>query len=148
MNIQNLSSYGELMLYTLPSRAYNKSVAKVIIDHVCPALPFSSISIEGMLATHHYEDFIFRNIALISFLVCSITDPFADTGEEEHRADQKAAANEADKKPKQQSAQNYIHIRIQQRNGRKTLTTLQGLPKGKFTPLDLLYRLLRKNLAS
>jgi translation initiation factor 1 len=26
--------------------------------------------------------------------------------------------------------QNYIHIRIQQRNGRKTLTTLQGLPKG------------------
>jgi len=24
---------------------------------------------------------------------------------------------------------NYIHIRIQQRNGRKTLTTLQGLPK-------------------
>ncbi|EOR00371.1 hypothetical protein E3P81_01503 [Wallemia ichthyophaga] len=25
--------------------------------------------------------------------------------------------------------QNYIHIRIQQRNGRKTLTTLQGIPK-------------------
>ena len=25
---------------------------------------------------------------------------------------------------------NYIHIRIQQRNGRKTLTTLQGLPRG------------------
>ncbi|KTW31863.1 protein translation factor sui1 [Pneumocystis jirovecii RU7] len=24
--------------------------------------------------------------------------------------------------------QNYIHIRIQQRNGRKTLTTVQGLP--------------------
>ncbi|KZV71850.1 eukaryotic translation initiation factor 1 [Peniophora sp. CONT] len=24
---------------------------------------------------------------------------------------------------------NYIHIRIQQRNGRKTLTTLQGLPR-------------------
>ena len=27
--------------------------------------------------------------------------------------------------------QSYIHIRIQQRNGRKTLTTLQGLPKGE-----------------
>ncbi|KAH7103892.1 eukaryotic translation initiation factor 1 [Auriculariales sp. MPI-PUGE-AT-0066] len=27
------------------------------------------------------------------------------------------------------SQQNYIHIRIQQRNGRKTLTTLQGVPK-------------------
>ncbi|MCJ1421738.1 Eukaryotic translation initiation factor eIF-1 [Xylographa parallela] len=26
-------------------------------------------------------------------------------------------------------SQNYIHIRIQQRNGRKTLTTVQGLPK-------------------
>ncbi|KAI8973715.1 translation initiation factor SUI1 [Mycotypha africana] len=24
---------------------------------------------------------------------------------------------------------NYLHLRIQQRNGRKTLTTLQGLPK-------------------
>ncbi|KAG2144749.1 translation initiation factor SUI1-domain-containing protein [Suillus cothurnatus] len=29
------------------------------------------------------------------------------------------------------SQQNYLHIRIQQRNGRKTLTTLQGLPKGE-----------------
>ncbi|KAF9792131.1 eukaryotic translation initiation factor SUI1 [Thelephora terrestris] len=27
------------------------------------------------------------------------------------------------------SQQNYIHVRIQQRNGRKSLTTLQGLPK-------------------
>ena len=26
--------------------------------------------------------------------------------------------------------ENYIHIRIQQRNGRKTLTTIQGLPAG------------------
>jgi translation initiation factor 1 len=26
--------------------------------------------------------------------------------------------------------ESYIHIRIQQRNGRKTLTTLQGLSKG------------------
>lgn len=24
---------------------------------------------------------------------------------------------------------NYVHIRIQQRNGRKTLTTLQGMPR-------------------
>ncbi|KAL1748069.1 translation initiation factor SUI1 [Schizophyllum fasciatum] len=27
------------------------------------------------------------------------------------------------------SQANYIHIRVQQRNGRKTLTTLQGVPK-------------------
>lgn len=26
------------------------------------------------------------------------------------------------------ASQNYIHLRIQQRNGRKTLTTIQGLP--------------------
>jgi hypothetical protein len=28
--------------------------------------------------------------------------------------------------------ENYIHIRIQQRNGRKTLTTLQGLSPGGY----------------
>lgn len=38
-------------------------------------------------------------------------DPFADTGDSEAQPT------------------NYIHIRIQQRNGRKTLTTVQGLPK-------------------
>lgn len=38
------------------------------------------------------------------------TDPFADTGDDETELT------------------NYIHIRIQQRNGRKTLTTVQGLP--------------------
>ncbi len=40
-------------------------------------------------------------------------DPFADL-------DSDASTN---------ASQNYIHIRIQQRNGRKTLTTIQGLPK-------------------
>ncbi|KAI8846375.1 translation initiation factor SUI1 [Chytridium lagenaria] len=38
-------------------------------------------------------------------------DPFADTGEDSNL-----------------EVQGYIHIRIQQRNGRKTLTTVQGLP--------------------
>ncbi|CEG73703.1 Eukaryotic translation initiation factor eIF-1 [Rhizopus azygosporus] len=41
-------------------------------------------------------------------------DPFADVDE--------------DNKPAAQGAKN-IHLRVQQRNGRKTLTTLQGLPK-------------------
>ena len=60
------------------------------------------------------------------------SDPFADTGEDALQAvdaaaaEQKAAAAAA--KQKQGGA---IHIRIQQRNGRKTLTTLQGLPKGE-----------------
>ncbi|KAI0093870.1 eukaryotic translation initiation factor 1 [Irpex rosettiformis] len=45
-------------------------------------------------------------------------DPFADEG------DALAAANQD-----VGSQSNYIHVRVQQRNGRKTLTTLQGLPK-------------------
>ncbi|KAG0203906.1 Eukaryotic translation initiation factor eIF-1 [Mortierella sp. GBA30] len=40
-------------------------------------------------------------------------DPFADLGDSGETGEQ----------------QSYIHIRIQQRNGRKTLTTIQGLPK-------------------
>ncbi|RXW21005.1 hypothetical protein EST38_g4855 [Candolleomyces aberdarensis] len=43
-------------------------------------------------------------------------DPFADEGE-----------SHADN-PTEVGTSEYIHIRIQQRNGRKTLTTLQGLP--------------------
>jgi len=45
-------------------------------------------------------------------------DPFADEGD---LADTTANVG---------STADYIHIRIQQRNGRKTLTTLQGLAKG------------------
>ncbi|KAI0797942.1 eukaryotic translation initiation factor 1 [Abortiporus biennis] len=44
-------------------------------------------------------------------------DPFADEGDPLDNAQDVG------------SQQNYIHVRIQQRNGRKTLTTLQGLPK-------------------
>ncbi|KAF7295046.1 Eukaryotic translation initiation factor 1 [Mycena indigotica] len=44
-------------------------------------------------------------------------DPFAEEGDP--LGDSQDVGSQAD----------YIHIRIQQRNGRKTLTTLQGLPK-------------------
>ncbi len=50
-------------------------------------------------------------------------DPFADLGDES----KPDATSQAAKK--QQTQERYVHIRIQQRNGRKTLTTLQGLPK-------------------
>jgi translation initiation factor 1 len=58
-------------------------------------------------------------------------DPFADTGDD----DKPSTANKGD----------YIHIRIQQRNGRKTLTTIQGLP----TDLDpkRILKALRKDFA-
>ncbi|KAK9469563.1 translation initiation factor SUI1 [Lipomyces arxii] len=54
-------------------------------------------------------------------------DPFADTGDD-------------DSQPT-----NYIHIRIQQRNGRKTLTTVQGLPV-EYDPKRIL-RALKKDFA-
>ncbi|WFD29621.1 Eukaryotic translation initiation factor eIF-1 [Malassezia sp. CBS 17886] len=60
-------------------------------------------------------------------------DPFADVDED--RLGSKPVVEEA-KKPAQ--VHNYVHIRIQQRNGRKTLTTLQGLPKGEYDPKKLL----------
>lgn len=50
-------------------------------------------------------------------------DPFADEG------DPLAGAQDVG------SQADYIHIRIQQRNGRKTLTTLQGLPKREYFAL-------------
>ncbi|EOD47051.1 translation initiation factor 3 [Neofusicoccum parvum] len=58
-------------------------------------------------------------------------DPFAEADEESGEA-------------KGQS-QNYIHIRIQQRNGRKTLTTVQGLPK-KFDQKKIL-KVIKKKFA-
>ncbi|SCV03241.1 LANO_0G03004g1_1 [Lachancea nothofagi CBS 11611] len=54
-------------------------------------------------------------------------DPFADTGD-----------NETD-------TANYIHIRIQQRNGRKTLTTVQGLPAEY--DLKRILKVLKKDFA-
>ncbi|WFD21585.1 Eukaryotic translation initiation factor eIF-1 [Malassezia equina] len=59
-------------------------------------------------------------------------DPFADVGD-----DQVATDEIAEEKKKVSQVHNYVHIRIQQRNGRKTLTTLQGLPK-EYDPKKLL----------
>ncbi|PLW06102.1 hypothetical protein PCASD_25417 [Puccinia coronata f. sp. avenae] len=53
-------------------------------------------------------------------------DPFADVGD-----DQLTSTQPSTKAP------DYVHIRIQQRNGRKTLTTIQGLPS-EYDPKKLL----------
>ncbi|KAF2861526.1 eukaryotic translation initiation factor SUI1 [Piedraia hortae CBS 480.64] len=58
-------------------------------------------------------------------------DPFAEADEGEGET--------------QKQAQNYVHIRIQQRNGRKTLTTVQGLPK-KFDQKKIL-KVIKKKFA-
>lgn len=54
-------------------------------------------------------------------------DPFADTGDDET------------------TTANYIHIRIQQRNGRKTLTTVQGVPAEY--DLKRILKVLKKDFA-
>ncbi|KAF9876497.1 translation initiation factor sui1 [Colletotrichum karsti] len=59
-------------------------------------------------------------------------DPFADAEEGEGINNQK-------------KGQDYIHIRIQQRNGRKTLTTIQGLPK-RFDQKKIL-KVIKKKFA-
>lgn len=69
---------------------------------------------------------LFSLFSHLSITFLPPTDPFADTGEDALRA---VDVKEDGKKPKAAQQQNYIHIRVQQRNGRKTLTTLQGLPK-------------------
>lgn len=58
-------------------------------------------------------------------------DPFADGGEEENG--------------EQAKPQDYIHIRIQQRNGRKSLTTVTGIPK-KFSRKKII-AVVRKEFA-
>lgn len=57
----------------------------------------------------------------------SIPDPFADAG---------------DNDVKGKDAKDYVHVRVQQRNGKKCLTTVQGLPK-KFD-LDKILKALKK----
>lgn len=60
-------------------------------------------------------------------------DPFADAGDEPSTPQSATPKEATTAKSKTTIADGYIHIRIQQRNGRKTLTTLQGLPKGMYT---------------
>ncbi|MCJ1332994.1 Eukaryotic translation initiation factor eIF-1 [Thelotrema lepadinum] len=64
------------------------------------------------------------------YLSVGMSYPFADADEETGETNQ---------------SQNYIHIRIQQRNGRKTLTTVQGLPK-KFDQKKIL-KVIKKKFA-
>ncbi|EEY20052.1 translation initiation factor SUI1, partial [Verticillium alfalfae VaMs.102] len=61
-------------------------------------------------------------------------DPFADADEGDTND---AAATK--------QSQSYIHIRIQQRNGRKTLTTIQGLPR-RFDQKKIL-KVIKKKFA-
>ena len=61
-----------------------------------------------------------ERVADANLFLSRIPDPFADE------------VDLLEGKEEVGSQENNIHIRIQQRNGRKTLTTLQGLSKGVF----------------
>ena len=75
-----------------------------------------------------------RNLSFHSTgqLLTSNLDPFAEADDDQGVAQKK-------------QGQDYIHIRIQQRNGRKTLTTVQGLPK-KFDQKKIL-KVIKKKFA-
>ncbi|EPS36852.1 hypothetical protein H072_9640 [Dactylellina haptotyla CBS 200.50] len=64
----------------------------------------------------------------MSFDNFKTNDPFADTGDDDEN-----------------QTVGIVHIRIQQRNGRKTLTTVQGLPKN-YDPKRIL-KVLKKDFA-
>ncbi|KAL4759800.1 SUI1 family translation initiation factor [Aspergillus foveolatus] len=66
----------------------------------------------------------------MSLMALAVVYPFAEADEDTGETKQ---------------SQNYIHIRIQQRNGRKTLTTVQGLPK-KFDQKKIL-KVIKKKFA-
>ncbi|GAA5851561.1 hypothetical protein JCM9279_006897 [Rhodotorula babjevae] len=63
----------------------------------------------------------------LSTLLNKPYDAFADEG----------AEDEVEVEVKAKPQTNHIHIRIQQRNGRKTITTLQGVP-AEYDPKKLL----------
>lgn len=73
-------------------------------------------------ATLSYEPSLFSLLPSPFSATLPHSDPFADTGDDDNAGTK---------------AQGYVHIRIQQRNGRKTLTTIQGLPS-EFDPKKLL----------
>ena len=57
----------------------------------------------------------------------STSDAFADAADAEKKAAATEGAAAGGAAPT--SAKDYVHIRVQQRNGRKSLTTIQGLDK-------------------
>ncbi|KAK2068406.1 hypothetical protein P8C59_003045 [Phyllachora maydis] len=87
---------------------------------------------------HHLQHLLFcipislasKKIELMSIENLKTFDPFAEADEDTGQA---------------KKTQEYIHIRIQQRNGRKTLTTVQGIPP-KFDMKKIL-KVIKKDFA-
>ena len=89
-------------------------------------LPSSSLSLLRMSFASTGAFYFPQSICIIQPDFClHCADPFANEG------DPLASSQDVG------SQSHHLHIRIQQRNGRKTLTTLQGLQKGAWFYLVL-----------
>merc|ERR1712227_1193724 len=88
-----------------------------------PSVAISPVSTTTPISQGHPRTLEFMSIENLKTF-----DPFAEADEDTGETKQ---------------SQNYIHIRIQQRNGRKTLTTVQGLPK-KFDQKKILKVIKKK----
>ncbi|OHE95881.1 eukaryotic translation initiation factor eIF-1 [Colletotrichum orchidophilum] len=121
MSIENLKSYGTSLLHS-----------SLLHLRQSPPCSFHSLGTLSFWRSEHVAldlltapIFHHQNTDYIRAL-----DPFAEADEDTGETKQ---------------SQNYIHIRIQQRNGRKTLTTVQGLPK-KFDQKKIL-KVIKKQFA-
>ncbi|KAH9883658.1 translation initiation factor SUI1 [Xylariomycetidae sp. FL2044] len=89
-----------------------------------------SVAVLSVFSTQTHFPRSPRQLEFMSIENLKTYDPFAEADEDTGESKQAA---------------NYIHIRIQQRNGRKTLTTVQGLPK-KFDQKKIL-KVIKKKFA-
>ncbi|KAG4262571.1 eukaryotic translation initiation factor eIF-1 [Fusarium proliferatum] len=118
MSIENLKTYGESLFATL-----KKSSPSEFGIHLRGSSRLSDIGLSS-------RTFVPAFVPEKPHLTIATLDPFAEADEDTGETKQ---------------TQNYIHIRIQQRNGRKTLTTVQGLPK-KFDQKKIL-KVIKKKFA-
>ncbi|KEI39505.1 uncharacterized protein L969DRAFT_17428 [Mixia osmundae IAM 14324] len=63
-------------------------------------------------------------------------DPFADVGDEDTDVGIGSGVTKQEFEGKKGSG--IVHVRVQQRNGRKTLTTIQGIDEKKFSLKNIL----------
>ncbi|KAF5649587.1 eukaryotic translation initiation factor eIF-1 [Fusarium sp. NRRL 25303] len=125
MSIENLKTYGESLFATL-----QKSYPSGFGIHLRGSSRLSDIGLSSRTFVPAFvPDKPHVESPLISLTIATL-DPFAEADEDTGETKQ---------------TQNYIHIRIQQRNGRKTLTTVQGLPK-KFDQKKIL-KVIKKKFA-
>jgi translation initiation factor 1 len=133
--IQNLKSRG----MSLPALRFSGTRRSLLLD--CRGVADATLLMEfvclrsgtdAVLSRHDCNDSTFDSARSHDTNADSIAciDPFAEADEDSGQTTQ---------------TQEYIHIRIQQRNGRKTLTTVQGIPS-KFDHKKIL-KVIKKEFA-